>query len=40
MTHDYKRDGTTTLFTPLNMLDGRVPACHAIDIVSSGAFLN
>jgi hypothetical protein len=24
MTHDYKRNGTTTLFTALSMLDGRV----------------
>ena len=24
MTHDYKRNGTTTLFAALNMLDGRV----------------
>jgi transposase len=24
MTHDYKRDGTTTLFAALNMLDGKV----------------
>src|SRR6266704_734664 len=26
MTHDYKRNGTTTLFAPLNMLDGNVIA--------------
>jgi hypothetical protein len=24
MTHDYKRNGTTTLFAALNMLDGKV----------------
>jgi transposase len=24
MTHDYKRNGTTTLFASLNMLDGKV----------------
>jgi hypothetical protein len=24
MTHDYKRNGTTTLFAALSMLDGRV----------------
>ena len=24
MTHDYKRNGTTTLFAALNVLDGRV----------------
>jgi hypothetical protein len=24
MTHDYKRNGTTTLFAALNMLDGTV----------------
>jgi hypothetical protein len=24
MTHDYKRNGTTTLFTALNVLDGSV----------------
>jgi hypothetical protein len=24
MTHDYKRNGTTTLFVALNMLDGKV----------------
>jgi hypothetical protein len=24
MTHDYKRNGTTTLFAALNMLDGQV----------------
>lgn len=29
MTHDYKRNGTTTLFAALNMLDGTVIAeCH------------
>ena len=34
MTHDYKRNGTTTLFAALNMLDGKVigPACRAIGI--------
>ena len=26
MTHDYKRNGTTTLFTAINMLDGQVIA--------------
>ena len=30
MTHDYKRNGTTTLFAALNMLDGKVIGqCHA-----------
>ena len=30
MTHDYKRNGTTTLFAALNVLDGRVIGeCHA-----------
>ena len=30
MTHDYKRNGTTTLFSALNVLDGRVIGqCHA-----------
>ena len=30
MTHDYKRNGTTTLFAALNVLDGRVVGeCHA-----------
>jgi hypothetical protein len=41
MTHDYKRNGTTTLFAALNkMLDGRSsePACRVIDIESSCAF--
>jgi hypothetical protein len=33
MTHDYKRNGTTTLFAALNLLDGQVigqcqPAAH------------
>lgn len=29
MTHDYKRNGTTTLFAPLNILDGKVVGeCH------------
>src|SRR6202158_1177727 len=29
MTHDYKRNGTTTLFAALNMLDGKVIGeCH------------
>jgi transposase len=27
MTHDYKRNGTTTLFAALNMLDGKVIGC-------------
>ena len=40
MTHDYKRNGTTTLFAALNMLDGKVIgiACRAIGTVSSCAF--
>ena len=40
MTHDYKRNGTTTLFAALNMLDGRSSglACRAIGIASSCAF--
>lgn len=40
MTHDYKRNGTTTLFAALNMLDGKVigPVCHATGIESSCAF--
>jgi transposase len=30
MTHDYKRNGTTTLFAALNVLDGKVIGeCHA-----------
>jgi transposase len=30
MTHDYKRNGTTTLFAALNMLDGKVIGeCHS-----------
>jgi transposase len=40
MTHDYKRNGTTTLFAALNMrmaLSLRL-ACRAIDIASSCAF--
>jgi hypothetical protein len=28
MTHDYKRHGTTTLFTALNTLDGTVMAMY------------
>ena len=27
MTHDYKRNGTTTLFAALDMLDGKVIGC-------------
>jgi hypothetical protein len=27
MTHDYKRNGTTTLFAALNLLDGTVIGC-------------
>ena len=40
MTHDYKRNGTTTLFAALNMLDGTViaNACPATGIASSSAF--
>jgi hypothetical protein len=37
MTHDYKRNGTTTLFAALNVLDGTVAACSAIGIRSSSA---
>jgi hypothetical protein len=39
MTHDYKRHGTTTLFTALNVLDGSVIGrkCSAIAIRSSSA---
>jgi hypothetical protein len=30
MTHDYKRNGTTTLFAALNVLEGKVIGqCHA-----------
>ena len=29
MTHDYKRNGTTTLFATLNVLDGTVIGQHA-----------
>ena len=28
MTHDYKRNGTTTLFAALNMLDGKLCPGH------------
>src|SRR4051794_40379454 len=40
MTHDYKRNGTTTLFAALNMLDGTVigQCCPATGIASSSAF--
>ena len=40
LTHDYKRNGTTTLFAALNVLDGSViaAACNAIDIRNSSAF--
>jgi transposase len=40
MTHDYKRNGTTTLFAALNMLDGKVigTSCHAIGTGSFCAF--
>src|SRR3546814_459540 len=38
MTHDYKRNGTTTLFAALNVLDGTVAAtCSATAIRSSSA---
>ena len=39
MTHDYKRNGTTTLFAALNMLDGSVigQCMPAIDAASSCA---
>jgi hypothetical protein len=32
LTHDYKRNGTTTLFAALNMLDGRV-ICISLDFI-------
>ena len=37
MTHDYKRNGTTTLFAALNTLDGAVVElfCHATATRSS-----
>ena len=40
MTHDYKRNGTTTLFAALNMVDGKVigTACRATGIANSCAF--
>ena len=36
MTHDYKRNGTTTLFAALNVADGTVigTCCHGIAIRS------
>jgi transposase len=39
MTHDYKRNGTTTLFAALDVLDGKVigPACSAIGTRNSSA---
>jgi hypothetical protein len=38
MTHDYKRNGTTTLFAALNMLDGNVIGeCPATSIANSSA---
>ena len=37
MTHDYKRNGTTTLFAALNTLDGKVIAmCQAATGTRSG----
>ena len=37
MTHDYKRNGTTTLFAALNVLDGQVIAqCQQRHATSSG----
>ena len=37
MTHDYKRNGTTTLFAALNMLDGKVigTSCRVTATASS-----
>ena len=29
MTHDYIRNGTTTLFAALNLLDGTISAVHS-----------
>ena len=29
MTHDYKRNGTTTLFAAMNILDGTAIGCHS-----------
>ncbi len=41
MTHDYKRNGTTTLFAALNVLDGSVigSACLVTATKSSSGFL-
>ena len=39
MTHDYKRNGTTTLFAALNRLDGTVMGPRH-DSASYGAFSN
>jgi hypothetical protein len=37
MTHDYKRNGTATLFAAMNTLDGTVSACATIRIgIKSG----
>ena len=40
MTYDYERNGTTTLFAALNVLEGTcwAAACSAIGIRSSFAF--
>jgi hypothetical protein len=40
MTHDYKRNGTTTLFAALDILEGKVigAACSATGIRNSSAF--
>jgi hypothetical protein len=38
VTHDYKRNGTTTLFAALNMLDGKARERRAIGTGSSCAF--
>jgi hypothetical protein len=40
MTHDYKRNGTTTVLAASKMFDGRVigTACRAIGTANSCAF--
>lgn len=39
VTHDYKRDGTTTVFAALNTLDGRVVSMCRPDAASGGGQL-
>ena len=40
MSHDYKRNGTTTLFAALDVLEGKslAAACSATGIRNSSAF--